>query len=199
MNCSFYLDETERKNKSYQLFICSYELFRGASIVKNFDQFRAVQNLYGDINYEILEVFIKTILIDQFLIVMMVENYLKATLIQDGYLVHEPKDKSLLKQQKVAPLSLASFSENCNLESMDSCLKVNRTIGISTLLEYADKDFFNDFPQAIVDLSKTMQEVRNSLHFLDHYEVSYSPEIIIQISETIRFFSSIAYQFSNQK
>ncbi len=113
---------------------------------------------------------------DNLLIVAAYENYLKAKLLIEGYLIHlinynQEEYKSMSRRQKEHPVKISDIDEITDINShkcQDGLVYkslIDKTITISMLL---NRNYVKatGLPDSIVDILKSSVTERNKLHYL---------------------------------
>ncbi len=113
---------------------------------------------------------------DNMLIVVAYENYLKAKLLIEGYLIHridsnQEEYKTISRRQKKHPIKVSDIAEITNVNShkyLDGLVYkslLDTTLSISTLLSpnYVKA---TGLPVSIVDILRSSVKERNKLHYL---------------------------------
>ena len=170
-----------------ELFFNAYRTIRSVCIFKNFDEY--VIQLKSDKNEDKKEIYWNVAyeekLTDYIKISIAFENYNKATLIQNGYLVHKiqksPKTKEFFKAQNNGdPVKIDEFktvcvfirkrpSEKYYLEGLSNGFP---TISYSqTLNEKYQKIIGLD--QTLLYRLKELNEKRNKLHFFTDFKGAF--------------------------
>lgn len=191
------------------LLSSSARFFQKMYRVQNFEELEYAISLTG-INHleemtDVLNAFTKEALIDDVKLTICFENYMKATLLQAGYLIHIIRPakthsqytglQALAKRQKDEPILITDFS---TLDGIvyDSQKKMNvfpalsdQTIGIGKLLDKAKYQAVVRLPINIAEVAKDAKNHRNNIHYLLGEAASYSSKQIDNMIECSDFIN----------
>ncbi len=178
-----YIDETHSKFIALQLVDTAYKLFNRAYVIRHFDELdmkhqetvsKGVSILNKEYPPDFFFKITTEIFIDMILICTAFENYMKAKLLMEGYIVHCIKKKCNTiklreKQNRYIPVTIKDLKDKeksqknkggyMHFPSIDE-----RTLGISKLLRSEYQSVLN-IPQDVVAILRTFNEKRNQLHF----------------------------------
>ncbi len=194
MECLEIIEDTRAYYSDYckeqileELFFNAYRTIRNVFIFENFDEY--VAQLESDKNENKKEIYWKASyyekLTDYVKISIAFENFNKAVLLQNGYLVHKIQKNNITKdfykiQDKGKPVKINDFKEvNDFIQKsrfgkyyLDGLQKGFPTISYSLTL--------NEFHQEIIGLDssllyrlKQLNEKRNKLHFFTDYKGAF--------------------------
>ena len=136
---------------------------------------------------------------DAFKICVFFENYLKARLLQCGYIIHKIKDNesyaSLSKKQQKQPISLTDLlthdKESLNLSKeviLNSSL-TNCTLTISTMFKIKYNEIIR-LPNDILETVKYITNKRNEIHFLNDWEFTISTSFLNNLEILLSFVNN---------
>lgn len=122
---------------------------------------------------------------------MAFENYNKAVLIKNGYLVHKIKKNGLHKelfkmQDNVQPVKIADFKKVCGFKlenrhskySLDGLQKNLQTINYSETLSEKFQEIIG-IDATLVSRLKEIYEYRNKLHFYTDFKGAFQVDLHI--------------------
>jgi hypothetical protein len=116
-----YIDEVRRKAFTASLLTFSYSMFQSALIIRRFDE---INTYYNNVNHnktdfpKIFPDVLVEALIDYIRISTSFENYFKAKLLLNGFIVNNIKDKSLYKVQKDRPIRIDELISNNSIDKL---------------------------------------------------------------------------------
>jgi hypothetical protein len=136
---------------------------------------------------------------DAFKINVFFENYLKARLLQGGYIIHKIKNSkayaSLSKKQLNEPISLSELLSN-DKESLNFSKEVvldssltNITLPISTMFKVKYNEVIK-LPNDILETVKYITNKRNEIHFLSDWEFAISTSFLDSLERLLSFVNS---------
>lgn len=208
-NCLCYKDDQNRKWFSAMLLASSARFFQKMYRVQNFEELDYAMSLAGTNHLvemmDILNAFTKEALIDDVKLTICFENYMKATLLHAGYLIHIIRPakthpqcvglQALAKRQKDEPILITDFLA---LDAIvyDSQKTMNilpalsdQTIGISKMLDETKYQTVVRLPINIAEVAKGAKNHRNNIHYLLGEAASYSSQQIDNMIECSDFIN----------
>lgn len=184
-----------------ELFFNAYRTIRSIYIFRNFEEY--VIQLKGDKNEDKKEIYWNASyyekLTDYVKISIAFENFNKATLIQNGYLVHKiqknPKTKELYKKQnnRKEPIKISDFTAICGFtrESPDEKYYLEGLQKGFPTISYTRT--LNEHHQKIIGLDPTLlyrlkelNDKRNKLHFFTDFKDAFKVESHIEYWKYIK-------------
>lgn len=189
-----YVHKLNMKIYALKMITFGYATFARAKHIQDLSKFSKLVNKLDDIRSltqenksQLFEFNINT-LIDWIRVSICFENYMKAILLQKGYLIHQinkeiPELENLAKSQKKRPIPVSEFQEinlildkKVSRERLKEGLKL-QTIQFNLLLKtkYQNKI---QLPAGIHKIITEINKKRNNLHFYHEAENSYSKKKI---------------------
>jgi hypothetical protein len=183
-----YNDEVRRKAFTASVLTFSYSMFQSALIIKRLDEITA---FYQDENHnkadfpkKFPEVLVES-LIDYVRISISFENYFKAKLLLNGFIVNNIKDKSLYKEQKDRPIKIDELIPNNSVNEL-SILKDKtneQTINYNILLRKDEyKKIFN-MNKPIIHFLSIINKQRNRLHLYSSGKITLNKAYLNNYAE----------------
>jgi len=187
-----YVTDTTNFYVAWSMLCSASKLFWGCGIIKELDQAKSLSDqAFGDkpeLLSELIDLFkcIESPVLDAVRIIICFENYFKAKVLLEGYVIHQmdlnvcwqnfPQfvtQKVLL--QKMNPISIKEVKHAENHEDFSSeplRILTKQTIGMSTLLEqpkyqtlYLKEKTVDD--EKLFSILRNLNYTRNTLHFLN--------------------------------
>lgn len=176
------------------------EIFYRAKIIKELELLEKLNNDLENNKFDpLLNDFLLSYLVDVICITVFFENYLKATLISQGYFVNRINNiegfKDLFNRQKKEPIYLTDIPNDNRYEIDLENEKVfhpaikETTIGMNELLKkgYLEKyDLDND----IITFIRGLVYDRNKLHFYERPEFVFSKDKIEKLKRLKSFVAN---------
>lgn len=189
---AYYSDEFSQRVLE-ELFFNSLRTIHSVYIFKHFDEY--VTQLQADKNEDKKDVYWNASyyekLTDYIKISLAFENYSKAVLIKNGYLVHKIKKNDLNKelfkmQDNGLPVKIADFRKVCefkqenlhNKYSLDGLQKNLQTINYSETLSKKFQEIIG-IDAMLVSRLKEINEYRNKLHFFTDFKGAFRIDLHI--------------------
>lgn len=202
MKFSSYLDKEVLESTICESVVFGSEIFHTALLIKDLsllkDTFlRSINNQISENDYKkLISPFIFESYTDAFKICVFFENYLKARLLQNGYIIHKikanPNYSSLSKKQQTQPISLTDLL-NHDKESLTEPKEIilnssltNCTLSISTMLEFKYNEIIR-LPAEILKTVKILTNKRNEIHFLNDWEFIISTSLLNNLEIMLSF------------
>ncbi|MBU1165891.1 hypothetical protein KKF81_03005 [Candidatus Micrarchaeota archaeon] len=164
-----YKDRSEKEKVFFRLLSGSIRYFKDAYIISNLSEFERVLQLdIRNWDCDVYNKFTDEKLIDTVRIVISFENYFKAKLVRNDYLIHLLNKKSVGKQAfnisnpVKKPVKYTDLVENVGV--VDEKILNHRTIGFNDLLSPDYRDVLG-IPSDVGKILKDIADYRNSLHF----------------------------------
>jgi len=210
--CVCYYAKKNAKGTALNLLAFGYENFARATHIEKIDDLDAFVN-HPDFNKE--EFFIKKVqnfafdnLLDAIKISICFENYMKAKLILNEYVIHTIKEgeeyKNLKKAQKNRPIGLIEVKGIGTWEKIEGQEiyylpgLTEKTIQFTTMLN-------NDKYQKVIGLSPKIKKIvsklndqRNTLHFLTGMSGNYGKNRVEELRQIIEFVETDLFVLHNQ-
>lgn len=210
--CICYYAEQNAKGIALSLLTFGYENFAGAIHIDRIDE---LETFVNHPDFKKPEFFIKNVqqfafdnLLDAIKICICFENYMKAKLILNDYVVHEikgiPKYEPLKQIQKKRPIESNEVKEIETWKKIDGQERyylpglTEKTIQFNTML---NKEKY----QKVIGLSPEVRKIiskindhRNSLHFLTGEMGSYGKERVNELKQIIDFVETDLFILQNQ-
>jgi len=167
-----YQDDFVKDFFSLSLVFFAYVNFAKITRIRKFDILSSFVRSAEYKNPEKSNVFIKenpdfatNALLDNILISISFENYFKAKLLQNGFLIHEilnNKNKELFKEQKKQPVDFKLL----NFERKDKCSELRETtLNYDLLLHNKEYYKYYNLDSSILKFLEEVNKRRNNLHF----------------------------------
>lgn len=194
-----YLSNDKKQRILQELYHNSYRTIKSVYIFKHFDEF--VIQLKSDKNEDKKEIFWNASyyekLIDYVKISIAFENYNKAVLLENGYMIHkikkDDKTKELFKKQKNGhPIKIEEFlivSKEC-LNNESKIILTGLTQNFDTLnYSCTLSDSYQEIIMIEKELLYNLKEInkrRNRLHFFTDYKGAYEITSFIKLWSYIK-------------
>ena len=210
------------KSTQFSLYQSSFSFFKLLRRVKKLATLRDLNNKLqkssatNEINHEVNTLLLKHFpphdsFLDDVKLIICFENYMKATLLSKGYLIHIITDTrkrkiSALKKSQSKKRRPVKISDYVQLENptFDSKLAKNtyltlsdKTINFSHLLNNNYQKVI-DLPAPILKILNEKNQRRNSLHFLTSYSTSLGPSLISETELLIQFINDTLVSDTNK-
>lgn len=183
---AYYSDEFSQRVLE-ELFFNSLRTIHSVYIFKHFDEY--ISQLQADKNEDKKDVYWNASyyekLTDYIKISLAFENYNKATLIKNGFLVHKIKKNDLNKelfklQDSGLPIKIADFKKVCEFKQenrqgkylLDGLQKNLQTINYSETLSERYQEIIG-IDATLVSQLKEINEYRNKLHFFTDFKGAF--------------------------
>jgi hypothetical protein len=199
--CICYYAEQNAKATALNLLSLGHQYFARSVHIDRLDELESIIN---DPNFneiacikEKLKPFLFDNLLDAIKISICFENYMKAKLLLNGFVIHKlskrPNYNQLRKQQENHPISLLE------IKAIESWKKVEgqeyfylpgltkQTINFTTMLEKKDYWKYIAFPSDVAKIVSEINRQRNTLHFLTGERGFYGPSKIDQLKKLREF------------
>jgi hypothetical protein len=181
-----YIEPIRRKFIACSLLTFAFKQFSDATIINELEK---IINFYRNNEQDyILKNFPVTFknvlfdsLIDSIKIGICFENYFKAKLLLNGFIIHKIKvNNKLLNAQKERPVSVNEITELTSAEAIPILANnlQQTTINYSWLLEKSDYYRHFDVDSALIDFLKQLNNKRNELHLMLGERVTLSRAIV---------------------
>jgi hypothetical protein len=198
-----YFDALHTNAIALQLMYSSLDLFKRAYRIQHLPVIRAeIQAVaihgFGAVQYN--SRFIHELLLDAIKISTCFENYIKARLLLNGYVIHAIRRdmkgyENLAKQQRTMPVTISDL-KSVEGYVYDPKLGVNTLRGISPhTLTYSlligNQNYIatHGVPQGIIDILNQYNETRNTLHFLGSTSSRYDRRLLQEIDALIDYIN----------
>ena len=207
-----YLDEVHTRWTAFKLLHIGYKYFIKAYRICNFEgikhTIREIEEK-GMLNVPADNTFADEILLDSIKISICFENYLKAQLLLQGFLIHLvqpiPGDlRQLQRRQQTSPVAIAEVTRSRRY-IYDSTLRMNtlpgiseKTLNYSTLLDRQGYLNTTGLPSNILPMLRRFNNTRNTLHFLGATSDQYDQTFILNTQTLIDFADANIKMKSNQ-
>ncbi|MBV7533043.1 hypothetical protein [Chitinophaga sp. sic0106] len=196
-----YYANINRLITAQNLLAHSGEIFKRAYVYKNFETYRNLTH-GPQINLPISEIqeFAFEGVVDKVRITICFENYMKAILLINGYLVHEinpNSNKALNKSAKESPVLatavlLQSSFVNLTSRNLKQLEITYKTLQLSTLLKPKYQAVIQ-LPSNILKILSALNEERNKIHFTDVTTFTHGQSVIDEFTELNQFFDKTIY------
>ncbi len=205
MHIFAYYHDYNRKVAALNLWVNGYRIFRGATIVKNFDIYKNIpysKETRPDINT--LYSFVADNIIDHTRIITCFENFMKGFLLLNNCVVHKlsNKNKMLKNAQMNRPIIVDElFSEssfkNFVQDKPEQWETTSNTVNFSWLLKPEYQKIIN-LPADIFSIIKDINDERNNLHFISVESFQFGKPTIDKYAKIIDFVEKIIYSSINE-
>lgn len=198
VNLVAYYDTRNQKVAAINLLFNGYRLFKGATIVRNFDVYKNMPvgpDTPPDIN--LIMSFFEDSIIGETRIITCFENFMKAMLLLNGIVVHKLANvsKDLRQVQRERPVKIEevftpeSFSQP-NMADPGKWETNFQTLNFSWMLKPAYQSIIN-LPADVLELVRSINEERNKLHFILLGEFQFGKSTIEKYGRIIEFADTI--------
>ena len=199
--CVCYYAEQNAKSIALNLLTFGNEIFAKTYHVNNFKLLKEINEIKQQSSYELmlskLNPFIFENLIDSIKISICLENYMKAKLLLNGFIIHrisgDHRFKTLKQNQAKRPIELAEIKKVCRWEKYKETedfyldALTHQTIQFNIILNKPKYQKYIGLPSNIKDIVSKINEHRNSLHFLTGLSATYGQQRIDELSDLMDF------------
>ena len=181
-----YTQAESRKFISASLITFGYRIFKSAAVIQNLEELTRfyvadeatrldLPNKFPDVLFESL--------MDKIRICISFENYFKAKLLLNGFIIHEidkEKNRHLHKKQKQAPVAVHQLIGGEAFEQLPALKAVLKetTISFNTLICKRAYSKYYNLECSELQFLKDLNEGRNRLHLLISERFSISKHIL---------------------
>lgn len=181
-----YIEDQRQKFIAASLITFGYQLFKTSTIIKRLDD---VKEFYSRPNKNVTEFPAKfsEVLFDSVLddirICICFENYFKAKILLNGFLIHnvdKNRDASLYKKQSNEPVEVSEVIENKTVNELRVLKKKTKETTLNFNLLLTKKKYYKFFNVELEDIEfiKSLNSKRNRLHLLTSQRMSLSSRIV---------------------
>lgn len=194
INIYAYYQKGNQKIAAINLLFNGFKILQDAKVVKDFDLYRSIQ--YTEVQrpqQEVIAPFINNSLMDDTKIIICFENYMKAILIHNDYVVHKVTDKlkNLKFEQRDRPLKISEVFQQSSFTSYNPltpsiCETNYQTLNFSWMLKPKYQVIIN-LPTDLLAIISEINEERNKLHFMLSHTFSFGEKTIEKYQKIIEF------------
>ena len=206
-----YADEFHQTYVAISTLSFAYKHFKQVSLIKNFHKLKSlVCNMQTDENYLLIQenhefshFLAGEKLYDSIKLSICFENYIKAALLSQGFVIHtidrkvnNKKYKNLYERQQSEPISISELktlepfsTDDINKKYVIEALK-NYTLGLSSILD--EHEYMKYLPEIDGNLKQfilSYYQTRNTLHFAGSPLFLLSPDLINMLGKLIHFIN----------
>lgn len=193
-----YFDLTNQKIATVNLWANGLRIYKNATCIKYFSDLQSLsfsEKHPPDINK--LFPFVNDNIIDNTRIITCFENFMKGSLILNGFVAHilTMKHKDLKYQQKERPIKASEvFTESSfrliNTKNEKDFDITTQTVNFSWLLKEDYQKVFN-LPRDVVSILKEINNTRNRLHFMSIEQYFIGQSTISNLSKVKNFVENV--------
>lgn len=196
-----YFHKLNRQTFAMNMISFGSQTFRTAKHIEELDILKRIYMNKTGINLlpeelEFVPEFVLSTITDWIKIIICFENFMKASLLLNGILIHEMnKDDKFLKRignQRKKPILLSDYRKtynfSFNIEKRILCLEgiTSKTLTMSTLLSKPYQKIIK-LPQNILSTITEINRSRNNLHFYHKAMNSYGKDFFNQMDDLTSF------------
>ena len=201
-NSQCYFAEHNMKAFAANMIISGCQTFMRANHIKYIDTlestFTELRNrIPSPEMVEFITEFILDTVPDWVRVIICFENYMKAVLLAEGYLIHKVNReefavKSLSNQQNRKPVSINTFIDIISFTQDISTKKwvleglKEQTLNFNVLLRPKYQEVIK-LPEYIIEVVQEINDKRNNLHFYHEAKNSYSPDFFLSLRSMLTF------------